>query len=106
MVQLPQSFADIPRVDLLFPQPPIIYPLEKLQATFNSPIPEIWICREDCNSGLASGGNKLRKLEYVISDALHKKADVLVTAGGVQSNHMRQTAAAAAYCGLKVNSLL
>jgi 1-aminocyclopropane-1-carboxylate deaminase len=62
---------------------------------------EIYAKREDCNSGLAFGGNKLRKLEYIIPDALASKADTLVTIGGVQSNHTRQVAAVAAKLGMK-----
>jgi 1-aminocyclopropane-1-carboxylate deaminase len=62
---------------------------------------EIYAKREDCNSGLAFGGNKLRKLEYIIPDALASGADTLVTIGGVQSNHTRQVAAVAAKLGLK-----
>ncbi len=57
---------------------------------------EIFAKREDCNSGLAFGGNKLRKLEYIVPDALASGADTLVTIGGVQSNHTRQVAAVAA----------
>ena len=57
--------------------------------------------REDCNSGLAFGGNKVRKMEYIIPDALASGADTLVTIGGVQSNHTRQVAAIAAKLGLK-----
>ena len=57
--------------------------------------------REDCNSGLAFGGNKLRKLEYIVPDVLASGADTLVTIGGVQSNHTRQVAAVAARLGLK-----
>lgn len=62
---------------------------------------EIYAKREDCNSGLAFGGNKLRKLEYIVPDALAANADTLVTIGGVQSNHTRQVAAVAAKLGLK-----
>jgi 1-aminocyclopropane-1-carboxylate deaminase len=61
----------------------------------------IWAKREDANSGLAFGGNKTRKLEYLIPDALAKGADTLVSIGGVQSNHTRQVAAVAAKLGLK-----
>jgi 1-aminocyclopropane-1-carboxylate deaminase len=61
----------------------------------------IWAKREDVNSGLAYGGNKTRKLEYLIPDALAKGADTLVSIGGVQSNHTRQVAAVAAKLGLK-----
>jgi 1-aminocyclopropane-1-carboxylate deaminase len=57
--------------------------------------------REDCNSGLAFGGNKIRKLEYIVPDALASGADTLVTIGGVQSNHTRQVAAVAAKLGMK-----
>lgn len=60
----------------------------------------VWAKREDCNSGLAFGGNKTRKLEYLVADALAKGADTLVSIGGVQSNHTRQVAAVAAHLGL------
>ena len=62
---------------------------------------ELFAKREDCNSGLAFGGNKLRKLEYIVPDAISVKADTLVTIGGVQSNHTRQVAAVAAKIGMK-----
>ncbi len=62
---------------------------------------EIYAKREDCNSGLAFGGNKLRKLEYIVPDAIACNADTLVTIGGVQSNHTRQVAAVAAKIGMK-----
>ena len=62
---------------------------------------EIYAKREDCNSGLAFGGNKIRKLEYIVPDALASNADTLVTIGGVQSNHTRQVAAVAAKVGMK-----
>ncbi len=61
----------------------------------------IWAKREDTNSGIAYGGNKTRKLEYLVADALAKGCDTLVSIGGVQSNHTRQVAAVAAYAGLK-----
>ncbi|WP_327370320.1 1-aminocyclopropane-1-carboxylate deaminase [Streptomyces sp. NBC_01217] len=61
----------------------------------------IWAKREDCNSGIAYGGNKTRKLEYLVADALAKGCDTLVSIGGVQSNHTRQVAAVAARAGLK-----
>ncbi|PKR58153.1 1-aminocyclopropane-1-carboxylate deaminase [Thalassospira lohafexi] len=57
--------------------------------------------REDCNSGLAFGGNKVRKMEYIVPDAIKSGADTLVTIGGVQSNHTRQVAAIAAKIGMK-----
>ncbi len=62
---------------------------------------DIFAKREDCNSGLAFGGNKIRKLEYIVPDALASNADTLVTIGGVQSNHTRQVAAVAAKLGMK-----
>ncbi len=62
---------------------------------------EIYAKREDCNSGLAFGGNKLRKLEYIVPDAIASKADTLVSIGGVQSNHTRMVAAVAAKIGMK-----
>jgi len=62
---------------------------------------EIYAKREDCNSGLAMGGNKLRKLEYLVPDAIASGADTLVSIGGVQSNHTRMVAAVAAKIGMK-----
>lgn len=62
---------------------------------------ELYAKREDCNSGLAYGGNKLRKLEYIIPDAIASNADTLVSIGGVQSNHTRMIAAVAAKIGMK-----
>ena len=62
---------------------------------------EVWAKREDCNSGLALGGNKLRKMEYIVPDILASGADTLVSIGGVQSNHTRMVAAVAAKLGLK-----
>jgi 1-aminocyclopropane-1-carboxylate deaminase len=62
---------------------------------------QIWAKREDVNSGLAFGGNKTRKLEYLLADSLAQGCDTLVSIGGVQSNHTRQVAAAAAVAGLK-----
>lgn len=62
---------------------------------------ELYAKREDCNSGLAFGGNKLRKLEYIVPDAIASNADTLVSIGGVQSNHTRLVAAVAAKLGMK-----
>jgi len=62
---------------------------------------ELYAKREDCNSGLAFGGNKVRKLEYIVPDAIASNADTLVTIGGIQSNHTRQVAAVAAKIGMK-----
>ncbi|WP_335933537.1 1-aminocyclopropane-1-carboxylate deaminase [Streptomyces sp. PTD5-9] len=61
---------------------------------------DLWAKREDCNSGIAYGGNKTRKLEYLVADALAQGCDTLVSIGGVQSNHTRQVAAVAARTGL------
>ena len=62
---------------------------------------QIYAKRDDCNSGLAFGGNKLRKLEYIVPDAIASNADTLVSIGGVQSNHTRRVAATAAKIGMK-----
>lgn len=67
--------------------------------------PTIWIKRDDC-TGLASGGNKTRKLEFLIGEALAENADMVITQGAVQSNHVRQTAAAACRFGLDCHALL
>ncbi|MFK8028726.1 MAG: 1-aminocyclopropane-1-carboxylate deaminase [Gammaproteobacteria bacterium] len=80
--------------------PSPIEPLPRLSEAVGGDI-EIWAKREDCNSGLALGGNKLRKLEYIVPDAIASGADTLVSIGGVQSNHTRQVAAVAAKLGMK-----
>jgi len=67
--------------------------------------PNLWIKRDDC-TGLATGGNKTRKLEYLVGEAIEDRADVLVTQGATQSNHARQTAAAAARVGMGCKLLL
>ena len=92
------ALADFPRYPLLFGPSPV-HPLERLTAHLGGAA--IWAKREDCNSGLAYGGNKTRKLEYLVPDALAQGADTLVSIGGVQSNHTRQVAAVAAKLGLK-----
>nr|WP_238355926.1 1-aminocyclopropane-1-carboxylate deaminase [Kribbella sandramycini] len=89
---------DFERYPLLFGPSPI-HPLDRLSAHLGGA--RVWAKREDCNSGLAYGGNKTRKLEYLIPEALAQGADTLVTIGGVQSNHTRQVAAVAAKVGLK-----
>ncbi|RBQ73025.1 hypothetical protein FVER14953_09029 [Fusarium verticillioides] len=101
MVKLPSPFAEIPRVQLLFDRPSDIERLSSLTSSIDGGA-NLWIAREDRNSGLAFAGNKVRKLEYVLADALAQGADTLVTTGGLQSNHMCQTSAAAARLGLKV----
>ncbi|HEX2086467.1 MAG TPA: 1-aminocyclopropane-1-carboxylate deaminase [Solirubrobacteraceae bacterium] len=87
-----------PRHPLLFGPSPI-HPLERL--TEHCGGARLWAKRDDCNSGLAYGGNKTRKLEYLVADALAKGCDTLVSIGGVQSNHTRQVAAAAAKTGMR-----
>ena len=76
-----------------------MHPLERLTAHLGGA--RLWAKREDCNSGVAYGGNKTRKLEYLVADALAQGCDTLVSIGGVQSNHTRQVAAVAARAGLK-----
>jgi 1-aminocyclopropane-1-carboxylate deaminase len=76
-----------------------VHPVERLSAHLGGA--QIWMKREDVSSGLAYGGNKVRKLEYIVPDALASGADTLVSIGGVQSNHTRQVAAVAAHLGLK-----
>src|SRR5690349_17665416 len=93
------SLADFPRVPLTFGPSPV-HMLERLSEHLGGKV-EIWAKREDCNSGLAYGGNKTRKLEYLVADALAQGCDTLVSIGGVQSNHTRQVAAVAAHLGLR-----
>src|SRR3954468_24833636 len=91
------SVADFPRYPLTFGPSPV-HPLTGLTEHLGGAA--IWAKREDCNSGLAYGGNKTRKLEYIVPDALAQGADTLVSIGGYQSNHTRQVAAVAAKLGL------
>jgi 1-aminocyclopropane-1-carboxylate deaminase len=90
-----ESYARYP---LMFGPSPL-QPLERLTKHLGGAT--IWAKREDCNSPLAFGGNKTRKLEYLVADALAQGCDTLVSIGGVQSHHTRQVAAAAAVAGLK-----
>ena len=92
------ALSDFPRYPLTFGPSPI-HRLERLTAHLGGAT--IWAKREDCNSGLAYGGNKTRKLEYLVPDAIAKGADTLVSIGGYQSNHTRQVAAVAARIGMK-----
>ena len=104
-ISLPPPFALIPRHSLLFPFPSPLHPLPRLSAALSSDGKAkvaIWAKREDCNSGIAFGGNKTRKLEYLVSDALSRGCDTLVSVGGVQSNHTRQVAGVARSVGMKV----
>ncbi len=88
-----------PRYPLMFGHTPI-EKLSRLSAHLGGKV-DIYAKREDCNSGLAFGGNKIRKLEYLVPDAIKQNCDTLVTVGGVQSNHTRQVAAVAAKIGMK-----
>jgi 1-aminocyclopropane-1-carboxylate deaminase len=92
------AIEDFERYPLTFGPSPV-HPLERLSRHLGGA--EVWAKREDVNSGLAYGGNKTRKLEYLIPDALALGADTLVSIGGLQSNHTRQVAAVAAKLGLK-----
>jgi L-cysteate sulfo-lyase len=83
--------------------PTPLEPMQRLSAMLGGP--SIWIKRDDC-TGLASGGNKTRKLEFLMADALHRGADTIITQGATQSNHARQTAAIAAKLGLACHILL
>src|SRR6187399_542378 len=91
------SIGSFERYPLLFGPSPV-HPLERLSPHLGGA--SVWAKREDCNSGIAYGGNKTRKLEYLVADALAKGCDTLVSIGGVQSNHTRQVAAVAARVGL------
>lgn len=91
------AITDFPRYPLLFGPSPI-HPVDRLSKHLGGA--RIWMKREDCNSGLAFGGNKTRKLEYIVPDVLASGADTLVSIGGYQSNHTRQVAAVAAHLGL------
>lgn len=93
------GLAGFDRVPLLFGPSPV-HRLEPLSEHLGGAV-DIWAKREDCNSGLAYGGNKVRKLEYLAADALAQGCDTLVSIGGVQSNHTRQVAAVAARLGLR-----
>ena len=93
------ALDDFERVPLLFGPSPV-HRLERLSEHLGGRV-DIWAKREDCNSGLAFGGNKVRKLEYLAANALAQGCDTLVSIGGVQSNHTRQVAAVAAHLGLK-----
>ena len=92
------SIDDFERYPLTFGPSPV-HRLDRLTDHLGGA--EVWAKREDCNSGLAFGGNKTRKLEYIVPDALASGADTLVSIGGYQSNHTRQVAAVAAKLGLK-----
>jgi len=92
------ALADFPRCPLTFGPSPV-HPLDRLSDHLGGA--RLWAKREDVSSGLAYGGNKTRKLEYIVPDVLAVGADTLVSIGGYQSNHTRQVAAVAAKLGLK-----
>lgn len=83
--------------------PTPLEPMPRLSKALGGP--NLWIKRDDC-TGLSTGGNKTRKLEFLMADAIEQKADMVITQGATQSNHARQTAAAAAKLGLACHVLL
>ena len=96
------DLARFPRISLAHLPTPI-EPLPRLSAALGGP--EIWIKRDDC-TGLSTGGNKTRKLEFLMAEAMAGGAEMVMTQGATQSNHARQTAAAAARLGLGCHILL
>ena len=99
---MPDWLDAIPRVALAHAPTPL-EPLDRLSEALGGP--RLWIKRDDC-TGLATGGNKTRKLEFLIADALANDADAVITFGAIQSNHARQTAAACAKFGLECHLIL
>src|SRR5690349_17594307 len=96
------TLSDFPRFRLAHLPTPL-EPLERLRRHIGGP--RLYIKRDDC-TGLALGGNKTRKLEFLIGEALANRATAVVSEGGLQSNHVRQTAAAAARAGLACHLVL
>ena len=97
-----RKLESFPRVSLAHLSTPL-EPMDRLSAHLGGP--RIWVKRDDC-TGLSGGGNKTRKLEFLMAEALAQKADCVITQGATQSNHARQTAAAAARLGLGCHILL
>ncbi len=95
-------FSRFPRIQLAH-LPTALEPMERLSAELGGP--ELWIKRDDC-TGLSTGGNKTRKLEFLMAEAKEQGADMVMTQGATQSNHARQTAAFAARLGLDCHILL
>lgn len=95
------NIKDLPRVKLGH----VVTPLDKLENLSKNFKNDIYIKRDDLN-GIGQGGNKVRKLEFILGDALAKGADVVITSGGVQSNHVRLTVACANKVGLKAVAVL
>ncbi len=99
---MPHKFESLPRVALAtLPTP--LQPLKRLSAALGGP--EIWVKRDDL-TGAGAGGNKVRKLEFLLAEALAQKAEVVVTGGAIQSNHVRQTAALCGALGLGCEGVL
>ena len=97
-----QRLAQLPRQPLgTWPTPCVPLP----RTTAHCGGPRIWIKRDDC-TGLATGGNKTRKLEFLLGEALAQGCDTLISQGALQSNHARQVAAAGAVAGLAVHLVL
>lgn len=100
--ELSITLASFPRVALgHFPTP--LEPMDRLSDVLGGP--RFWVKRDDC-TGLSTGGNKTRKLEYLMAEAQLQGADTIITQGATQSNHARQTAAAAAKLGMACHILL
>ncbi len=99
---LPTPLHPLPRLDAWLAQS---NPQSRCAGRTQSPIPHLWLKRDD-QTGLATGGNKTRKLEFLVADALAQGCDTLITTGALQSNHCRQTAAAAAQAGLRCELVL
>ena len=95
-------FSRYPRLYLAHLPTPL-EKLERLTAALGGP--EIWIKRDDC-TGMSTGGNKTRKLEFLMAEAVAESADLVITQGAIQSNHARQTAAFAAKLGVQCHLLL
>jgi len=100
--ELSVTLAKFPRIALgHLPTP--LEPMDRLSEELGGP--RLWVKRDDC-TGLSSGGNKTRKLEFLVADAVRQGADTIITQGATQSNHARQTAAAAAKLGMACHILL
>ncbi len=95
-------FSRFPRIHLAH-LPTALEPLPRLSAALGGP--DVWIKRDDC-TGLSTGGNKTRKLEFLMAEARSQGAQLVMTQGATQSNHVRQTAASAARLGMKCHVLL
>ena len=110
MTAIDTALAPAPQIDFdRFPQFPLCHRMTPIEAMprLSDALggPKLFVKRDDC-TGLATGGNKTRKLEFLLGEAVAEGADMLVTQGAVQSNHVRQTAAAACRAGMKCHALL